>query len=122
MRSSAISVCLGLVAMSAGGCAQLAPAAGAPGRVDLAEIARGQAFAQTACAGCHAVGASGSSPDPRAPPFAVLAGHYVGVSLQRKLTEIAETGHYAMPALRIHADEANDVAAYLESLNAGASR
>ena len=38
------------------------------------------------------------------------------------LTEITETGHYTMPALQIHADQADDVTAYLESLNAGVRR
>ena len=32
----------------------------------------GQAFAQDSCGGCHAVGRSGSSNNPNAPPFAAI--------------------------------------------------
>jgi mono/diheme cytochrome c family protein len=34
---------------------------------------RGQAFAQTSCSGCHAVGLYGTSPNPNAPPFGAIA-------------------------------------------------
>jgi mono/diheme cytochrome c family protein len=33
----------------------------------------GQAFAQTSCSGCHAIGPYGSSPNPNAPPFGAIA-------------------------------------------------
>lgn len=35
----------------------------------------GQAFAQASCGGCHAVGRSGTSPNPNAPPFHVVVNH-----------------------------------------------
>ncbi len=33
----------------------------------------GQAFAQSSCSGCHAIGLYGSSPNPNAPPFGAIA-------------------------------------------------
>ncbi|HEX2802074.1 MAG TPA: c-type cytochrome [Phenylobacterium sp.] len=83
----------------------------------MAAEARGGVFARKTCARCHSVGREGASPDPRPPPFAALTGRYVGVNLQRKLTEIAETGHYEMPALLVHCDDVDDIAAYLDGLN-----
>lgn len=36
----------------------------------------GQAFAQTSCSGCHAIGLYGSSPNPNAPPFGAIANQH----------------------------------------------
>lgn len=68
------------------------------------------------CAGCHAVDALGSSPDRRAPPFRLLSGRYVELTLHRKLTEISETGHYDMPPVPVHTDEVRAIVAYINSL------
>lgn len=78
--------------------------------------ARGHAFAGEVCALCHAVEAMGDSPDQRAPPFRTLSGDYVPLTLQRKITDIAESGHYAMPAVKVDTDQVNDLAAYINSL------
>lgn len=78
---------------------------------------RGLRFAQARCSACHAVEAGGVSPDRRAPPFTVVATRYGQRSLERKLAEIQETGHYDMPALVVHSDEAADLASYFERLN-----
>jgi cytochrome c len=78
---------------------------------------RGMRFAQARCSACHAVEASGTSPNRRAPPFTVVATRYGQRSLERKLAEIQETGHYDMPALVVHSDEAADLASYFERLN-----
>lgn len=81
-----------------------------------AAVSRGRAFAERNCAACHAVGPTGASPRRKAPPFRALAGRFVPLTLQRRLTEISETGHYEMPPFAVHSDEASDVAAYLNSL------
>lgn len=82
----------------------------------IAAQARGRLFAERNCAACHAVGLTGASPRRKAPPFRLLAGRFVPLTLQRRLTEISETGHYDMAPFPIHSDEASDVAAYLNSL------
>lgn len=79
--------------------------------------ARGGTFAVQNCASCHAVGRTGDSPRLDAPAFRLFAGRFVPLTLQRRLTEISETGHYAMPPFAIHSDQAGDVAAYLNSLD-----
>jgi mono/diheme cytochrome c family protein len=40
----------------------------------------------------------------------------VALTLHQKLTEIAETGHYDMPAIPVHTDEVRAVVAYINSL------
>ena len=113
---SRVSLCL-FVALCTAGCAPGRQSGALSQPMGLPSAARGDVFAQQSCAACHAVRGEGPSPDRRAPPFGTLAGKYVGVSLQRKLTEIAETGHYNMPALLVHTDDVDDIAAYLDSLN-----
>jgi cytochrome c len=93
------------------------PAAAAAGENPLpASQARGHALARSVCASCHAVETKGASPDAKAPPFRDLAGRHVPLTLQRRLADIAETGHYDMPPINLHADEVQDVVAYINSL------
>src|SRR5687767_2840237 len=83
----------------AGGCAVATPRP----PPSAAEV-RGHDLAREVCARCHAVEAVGESPDPRAPAFRALSGAYVPLTLQRRLIDIAETGHYAMPAMPLDSD------------------
>jgi mono/diheme cytochrome c family protein len=96
----------------------LATAPGGAARADNpldAAIGRGRAVARQVCARCHAVGPVGDSPDRRAPAFRTLTGQFVPLTLHRRLTEIAETGHYDMPPVAVHSDEVSDLAAYINS-------
>ena len=104
------ALCLLGVALIALPCA--AQAASAQAR----RIERGHALAQANCASCHAVEAQGDSPNRRSPPFRTLSGQYVELTLLRKLTEIAETGHYDMPPQPVHTDEVRAIVAYINSL------
>ena len=70
----------------------------------------------------HAIEAVGESPDRRAPTFRLLTGQFVPLTLHRRLTEIAETGHYDMPPVSLHADQVADVAAYINSFGAAGRR
>lgn len=79
-------------------------------------VQRGAALATRQCGGCHAVGPAGPSPRPGAPAFRDLAGRDTYVGLQHTLTEINESGHFAMPPLQPHADQVEAIAAYIESL------
>ena len=79
--------------------------------------ARGRALAQSQCAACHAVNETGASPNPKSPTFRDIAGIYEEHSLQKKLTEIEETGHYDMPSIRIHSNQIGDLVAYFNRLN-----
>ncbi|WP_411286928.1 c-type cytochrome [Phenylobacterium sp.] len=112
MRFPAVSLCAALLA---GACAVVPDRWPPVTGVSQDSADRGRQLAQQTCARCHAVGAAGESSQRRAPTFRALSGRYVSVSLQRKLTEIAETGHYDMPALLLHSDQVEDVVAYINS-------
>lgn len=91
-------------------------AAAQPSPALEARIERGRDLATANCSICHAVGATGASSNRASPPFRTLSGRYVELTLHRKLTEIAETGHYDMPPVPVHTDEVDAIAAYINSL------
>jgi mono/diheme cytochrome c family protein len=79
-------------------------------------ILRGRAFAQANCARCHAIGRSGKSPLPKAPPFRTLHERYPVEDLTESLAEGIRTGHPAMPEFVLNKDQIRDLIAYLKSL------
>lgn len=77
---------------------------------------RGQTFALTNCAGCHAVGRVGNSPLAIAPPFRTLHSRYPVEDLAEALAEGITTGHPSMPEFRLDAAQIGDLIAYLKTL------
>lgn len=77
---------------------------------------RGEAIAVVNCARCHAVGRQGSSPLKAAPPFRTLHERYPVTDLAEALAEGITTGHPAMPESRLDPVEADDLIAYLRTL------
>lgn len=78
--------------------------------------ARGQQFAERACAGCHAFAAPARSANTAAPPFAVVRLRHNEVALERTLETIAREGHGEMPPIYITSAEIEDLVAFIESL------
>jgi mono/diheme cytochrome c family protein len=78
--------------------------------------ARGKAFAKANCAACHAIGATGDSPMPRATPFRQLGSRYDARRLEREFEAISEVGHYEMPSHGIAPGARQDLAAFILSL------
>jgi cytochrome c len=76
---------------------------------------RGRALAQVTCARCHAIGPSGDSPLPEAPPFRALHQRYPVEQLQEALAEGIKTGH-PMPEFQLDSAKITDLLAYLKSL------
>lgn len=81
-------------------------------------VAHGGAIAAQRCAICHAVGVVGDSPNSGAPPFRRLNLRYNPIALEQTLKRIATKGHYEMRPQTLSASEADDVAAYIQSLEA----
>ena len=75
----------------------------------------GLAFAQEACASCHAVRKGGRSPNSGAPAFEVIAA--VPGMTALALQSILQTSHREMPNLILIANERANVIAYILSLN-----
>ena len=77
---------------------------------------RGHETAEKRCAGCHAVGRSGTSPRADAPTFADFRRRYTSPALLRELEASDVVGHYSMPIVSTSAAERADLVAYVESL------
>jgi mono/diheme cytochrome c family protein len=80
--------------------------------------AAGQAFVRRACAGCHAIGPQGASPNPHSPPFRTLAARLPGPALEAQLSAIAQHGHVEMPPIYMTPDEIGAVASYIRAVRA----
>ncbi len=83
--------------------------------------ARGQAIAEANCSGCHAIGATGESPAPEAPPFRTLSRNYRVDTLAEALAEGISVGHPAMPQFQFEPDDVDAVIVYLQSIQDDAS-
>ena len=81
-----------------------------------AAAAQGRMVAQIRCASCHAIVPDRASPNPQAPTFPDLAGRFGEHSLQQKLTEIEETGHFYMPPQRVSSADVANLVAYFNTL------
>ena len=79
-------------------------------------ISRGQAFARTNCASCHAIGRTGESPLRQAPPFRTLHRHYPVEDIAESLAEGIVTAHPGMPQFQLEMGEIGDLIAYLKPL------
>ena len=80
------------------------------------EPARGEAFMRSHCSGCHAIGPTGASTNPRAPAFRDLHRRYPVEQLAEALAEGITTGHRDMPAFELTTEQIDDVIAYLRAL------
>jgi len=79
------------------------------------EAGRGHAYARGICAQCHAVEkGQGSSPNPVAPQFEVIAN--VSGMTSTALRARLETSHRVMPNLLINSEDMRNVIAYILSL------
>jgi len=97
----------------------LAIGASAGEHVSTRAVEAGRRFTLRSCAGCHAVGPSGSSPNAHAPPFRTLAERLRGPALDAQLAAISRYGHVEMPPIYMTRDEIRGVAAYIRSVRAG---
>ena len=124
LRLAAAIAVLGAVSCApvqeSGPAAPGAVAARAAGPATAAEAAaRGQRLASSACAGCHAVGPTGASPLPAAPPFREIVHRVPLDQLEQRFAEGLVTAHPAMPAFVFRASEIDDLVAWLETLEDG---
>lgn len=77
---------------------------------------RGRAIAQQNCSSCHAIGATGESTAPEAPPFRTLSANYRVETLEEALAEGISVGHPAMPQFEFAPDDVDALIAYLQSI------
>jgi cytochrome c len=77
---------------------------------------RGEGLLIANCARCHAVGRSGVSLHPQAPPFRTLSRKFKVEGLAEALAEGIFTGHPDMPEFVFEADEVGAIIDYLKSI------
>jgi mono/diheme cytochrome c family protein len=80
------------------------------------DVERGRDLAQARCGGCHAVGPTGASAMPAAPPFRDLHRRYPVEQLAEALAEGISTGHEAMPEFQFAPAQIEALLAYLQTL------
>ena len=83
---------------------------------ELPDLAAGQRFVEKNCARCHAIGRTGQSTHPEAPPFRTLSQRYPISALDEALVEGLSTGHPDMPEFIFSPAEADAIIGYLESI------
>lgn len=108
------------VLMLVAGCAapatQPEPAAVSAGReVETQMRADGRAIAEAQCAGCHAVGEYGESPNPAAPTFRTVLSRYRADVLEEELINGIQVSH-PMPEFQFNPQGVDELIAYLESI------
>jgi len=82
----------------------------------------GLAILQKNCARCHALGLTGTSPHPQAPPFRDVVSRYPVEDLEESLAEGIVSGHPDMPEFTFDADQIDAIVAYLNDLKAKEKR
>lgn len=81
-----------------------------------ADIELGRRLAEINCATCHAIGPTGESRHPMAPPFRTLSRDYPLNSLEEAFAEGILVGHPEMPEFRLTPTEIDHLLAYLNSI------
>jgi cytochrome c len=76
----------------------------------------GQAILAKNCSMCHAIGRSGKSPHPVAPPFRTLSRNYEVGALEEALGEGLSSGHPDMPEFVFPPNQINGIISYLRSI------
>jgi cytochrome c len=77
---------------------------------------RGESLLTTNCGRCHAVGRTGASPHPAAPPFRTLSRKFKIEDLAEALAEGLSTGHPDMPEFVFEPEEVGAIINYLQSI------
>ena len=79
-------------------------------------VGQGEAMAETLCAGCHAIGLTGESPEPEAMPFRQISWHYPVEALAEPLAEGIMVAHPKMPQWEFEPEQIDALLAYLETV------
>ena len=88
----------------------------------LAEIEKriqaGKALVEQSCSGCHAVGATGASPNQKAPEFRNLHARHPNLALREPLSRGIAAPHDEMPKFGLSGPQIDTIIAYINSLSA----
>jgi mono/diheme cytochrome c family protein len=79
------------------------------------QVERGREIARRVCAACHAVEPRGSSPVPKAAPFASREMQHVA-GLEGRLAALTTAGHHGMPPQPLSPEDVRALLTYIESV------
>lgn len=85
-------------------------------QTDEASIERGHDLARLVCSKCHAIGATGASPNPDAPPFRTLLEKLTLEGIEDELAEGIRLGHQPMPQWEFSSQQIYDLGSFIASL------
>jgi cytochrome c len=88
----------------------------APGQDMRVRERHGEAVVAKNCARCHAIGRTGASPHPAAPPFRTLSHRYAIDTLSEALGEGLSVGHPDMPEFVFAPGDIAAIITYLRSI------
>ena len=81
-------------------------------------VAQGRAVAEKSCAWCHAIGATGESPNQQAPAFREIHARHPILALRAPIARAIATPHDRMPKLALSDGDVDKIIAYINSLAA----
>lgn len=93
-----------------------AAVAASPSDLPKAPDEEGRDYARAYCSSCHAVGLTGSSPNPNAPTFRDVANRYPIEEMRQRIEDGFVEGHPKMPRFVLSPERADDLVAYLKTL------
>jgi mono/diheme cytochrome c family protein len=79
-------------------------------------VSHGQSLVAEFCGSCHAIGITGESPHPWAPPFRTLSRSVDLDEFPHALERGITSSHPDMPAIKFSQEEARAVRAYLRAI------
>jgi mono/diheme cytochrome c family protein len=77
---------------------------------------KGEVLLRDNCSRCHAIGKTGESPHPPAPPFRTLSSKYPVEDLAESLAEGIVSGHPDMPIFVFSPTDVEAIIQYLQSI------
>ena len=83
---------------------------------EMQRLERGHHLAVTNCSSCHAIGHSGDSRHPMAPPFRYLSQNYRVNELEEAFAEGVLVGHPDMPEFTLSAEDVDALLSYIQSV------
>ncbi|MDO9486911.1 MAG: cytochrome c [Sphingomonadaceae bacterium] len=85
---------------------------------DVDPAVRGRGIVERNCAACHAIAATDSSPNPKAPPLRTLSKKYPMEGLREAFGRDILLGHEGMPEFDFDPSTSHDIVAYLKTVQA----
>lgn len=83
---------------------------------DVDPVVRGRGIVERTCAACHAIGATGESANPKAPPLRTLSKKYPLDGLREAFGRDILLGHEGMPEFDFDPATSHDIVAYLKTV------